>query len=128
MSLPVHDNFGQRSLFQEVWPSSGYSHLTVSDAGRLLITSAFLRHLFERPELTPMDTSCAKERALHRALLEDPERPVGELELQSISDADTRENYRVALGFRNFLLQQDSIESAYLALVSGKAGQMTPPI
>ena len=128
MSLPVHDNFGQRSIFRDAWPSSGYSHLTVSDTGRLKISSAFLRYLFERPELMPIETSCAKERALHRVLLEDPGRPVGELELQSISDADTRENYRVALGFRNFLLQQDSIESAYLALVSGKAGQMTPPI
>lgn len=112
----------------ELWPPCGYRLLKVTAEHQLQVTDAFLRHFFSRPELLPVATSCARERALHQALLDDPGRPVAELELGVLDDPDARENYRVALAFRHLLVQQGTLDRAYLALVGGKAGQMTPPV
>jgi hypothetical protein len=112
----------------DFWPSCGYPHLAVTDGNHLQLTEAFLRHLFRRPELAPMETSCARERALHAALLEAPYRPVRDEELDALLDPDARENYQIALEFRELLMAHGTLESAYLALTGGRAGQRVPPV
>ena len=42
-----------------LWPTCGYSLLTPNEAGHLVVTDDFLRFLLERPELTPIASSCA---------------------------------------------------------------------
>ncbi|MEE4375972.1 MAG: DUF6352 family protein [Candidatus Competibacteraceae bacterium] len=111
----------------EIWPSCGYDTVSVNDHDYLIITDNFLRHFFQRPELVPIDTSCQREIALFQALLDDPRRSVQALEIQAISDADARENYRVALDFRDVLLRHATLESAYLALTSSTVPHSTPP-
>lgn len=111
-----------------IWPSCEAHLLAVDDAGRLRASDAFLRSFMQRPELIPIDDSCANERALHRALLERPRRVVDDTELAALADADARENYRLALALRDLLLRHDTLESAYLALTSGRDPVPLPSI
>jgi Family of unknown function (DUF6352) len=48
--------------------------------------------------------------------MERPRRAVGDKELESIEDADARDNYRVMLGFRQKLLDAGTIEGCYMSL------------
>ena len=50
------------------WPLCGYTFLETNTAGHLVVTDDFLRFLLERPELAPMETSCAAEINLHQYL------------------------------------------------------------
>jgi hypothetical protein len=52
--------------------------------------------------------------------------PVPAETLAAIEDADTRENYRVLLGFRDGLLAQPTIESFYLSLFRAAAVRLPP--
>lgn len=85
----------------DFWQASGYHLLDRDGAGRMRVTPAFLAAYLERPEMQPVEESCAAERALHVALAADP---------------DARDNYRHVLGFRDHLLAHGSVEAAYLAL------------
>ncbi len=67
----------------------------------------------------PVEESNDAERALHAALMAEPRRPVSEKELQSIDDADTRENYAVVLRFRERLLAAGTVEGCYQQLFRG---------
>jgi hypothetical protein len=49
-----------------------------------------------------------------------PRRQVSEEELQSIEDADARDNYRIMLRFRDRLVAAGTVEGAYLGLFKGK--------
>jgi hypothetical protein len=100
------------------WPSCGYQLLDIDDDNRLQVNDEFLRYLYRRPELEPVAESCASERKLHRALLKKPQRGVSDAEIEAIADADARENYRFALTFRDLLLTSESLENAYMQLVS----------
>ncbi len=100
----------------DFWQASGYHLLDRDGAGRMRVTPAFLAAYLERPEMRPVEESCAAERALHEALAADPARPVGEDELAKLADADARDNYAHLLGFRDHLLAHDTVEAAYLAL------------
>lgn len=111
----------------DFWLSSGYGLLDRDAGGGLVVTDAFLRAVLARPEVAPMEESCAAERALHAALLADPRRRVTEAELAAIRDPDGRENYEVVLGFRDALLAHHSLESYYLSVFrAGRVG--VPPL
>ncbi len=111
----------------DFWPSCGYGLLGATPAGRLCVGDAFLRRFLARPELSLVPESCAAERALHRSLLEDPARGVREAEIDTLADADARQNYRVWLRFRDRLLAAPDLESAYVALFQGD-GVDVPPL
>lgn len=111
----------------EFWRSSGF-HLLARDANRRLrVTDEFLRAYLLRPELSPLSESCAAERALHAELLERPRMAVAAERILPLPDADTRENYRLLLAFRDRLLAAGTIEGCYLATFR-EANVALPPL
>lgn len=100
----------------DFWDSCGYQLLERGPGGRLLVTDAYLRAFFERPELALVAESCAAERALHELLLESPRARVDAQALAQIADADARENYAVMLRFRDQLLAAPTLEAFYFDL------------
>ncbi|MCS6878321.1 MAG: DUF6352 family protein [Geminicoccaceae bacterium] len=104
----------------DFWRTSGWKLLARDDAGRHHITDAFLAAWLHRPELVPPEDACPAERALHRALLEQPRRPVTPVALVAIRDPDARENWEVFAAFRDHLLAHPTLEDAYLALFLGE--------
>lgn len=110
----------------DFWKSSGF-HLLMRDGdGRLRVTDDFLRAYLRRPELSPVEESCAAERALHAKLLDDPRAQATDDDLARIADPDAQENYRLMLDFRDRLLSAKTIENAYLSAYIGEAGPMAP--
>ena len=106
-------------MAQDFWRRSGF-HLLGRDAlGRLLVSDDFLRAYYLRPELRPVEESCASEIALHRALLAAPRMLVPDERIEAIADADVRSNYRVLLDFRARLLAAPTLEACYLGLFAG---------
>ena len=96
--------------------------------GQLPVTDDFLRLLIQRPELELVAESCAAEHALHAALLEQPSRAVSAADIKALADPDAQENYQVVLAFRDLLLAQNSLESAYLAVCQGKVKSLIAPV
>lgn len=111
----------------DFWRASGYGLLTHDRRGRLVLSDDYLRAYLMRPELRPVDESGPGERALHAALLESPRKPIGDKELATIEDADTRDNYQVVLAFRDRLLAAPTLEDAYLKLFL-ESGHRTPAL
>ncbi|HEY7658751.1 MAG TPA: DUF6352 family protein [Burkholderiales bacterium] len=100
----------------DFWASCGYNLLRKRSDGRLAVTDDYLRLYYARPELAPVAESCAAERALHAALMDEPRRPVAGGEIDAIADPDARENYRVMMRFRDRLLAAESLEAFYVDL------------
>ena len=73
----------------DFWPGCGYEHLARDERGGLRPGSGWWRLFLARPELAPVDESCAAERALHAALLEQPTRKVTAERLARLHAADT---------------------------------------
>ncbi|MDX1540196.1 MAG: DUF6352 family protein [Geminicoccaceae bacterium] len=110
----------------EVWRSSG-RHLLARTSAGLVVTDDFLRAFLLRPELAPVEESCAAERRLHERLFERPKDPVASDDVARLADPDACENWQAFLAFRSRLLAQPSIAAAYLDLVGrGMAG--IPPL
>ena len=76
--------------------------------------------------MRPVEESCAAERALHAALMDDPRRAVAEAEIDSIADQDARDNYRILLRFRARLLEAGTVEACYAALFRGEQIDVPP--
>jgi hypothetical protein len=74
----------------------------------------------------PVEASDDAERALHASLMAEPRRRVAQAELDALSDADARDNYRVVLRLRDRLLQAGTIEACYMSLF--KAPVDLPPL
>lgn len=111
----------------EFWRSSGYRLVRPTAEGRVAPSDDFLRAYFLRPEMLPVEDSCEREVLLHRALLEDPRRPVTAADLAQLADPDARENYGVVVRFRDLLLARPTLEAVYLDLIRrGTAG--VPPL
>jgi hypothetical protein len=85
----------------------------------LRVTDDFLRAYCLRPEIHPVEESCAAERALHAALMEEPRRPVADAEIDAIADDDARDNYRILLRFRGRLIEAGTVEGCYATLFRG---------
>ena len=106
----------------DFWRHSGF-HLLQRDAhGMLGVTDDYLRAYFARPEVAPVADSCAQERALFAALLDDPRRAVAPAEIDAMADADAREAYRIVLRFRELLLAAGTVEGCYMALFRSPDG------
>ena len=56
----------------EFWRSSGFHLLARNAAGQLAVSDDFLRAYLLRPEIHPVDESCAAECKLHAALMAEP--------------------------------------------------------
>jgi hypothetical protein len=111
----------------EFWRSSGYQLLTTDESGRLTVRDDFLRAYWLRPEVTPVEESCAAEVALHDELMANPRVAVPPARLASLADPDARDNYAAVLRFRDRLLARPTVEAAYLDLVrTGVSG--IPPL
>jgi hypothetical protein len=114
---------------QELWPSSGYRLLSRNSTGRLTVTDDFLRAYLVRPEIAPQPESCYAERALHAELLDNPRLAVDAQRLDTLSDPDARENYRIVLAFRDRLIAADTIEACYRGLFEdGGSPVPVPPL
>ncbi len=100
----------------DFWRSCGYNLLARGADGRLVVTDDYLRAYYTRPELAPTAESCADERALHSALMENPRLEADERRIAAIKDEDARSNYRVMLRFRDQLLAAPSLEAFYSGL------------
>jgi uncharacterized protein DUF6352 len=112
---------------RDFWKSAGMHLLERGPEGWLLVTPQFLRAYYTRPEVHPLETSCAQEVALHDALMEDPFRPVTEAEIAALADSEAADNYRVVLAFRDVLARAGTIEGAYLRLMR-QANVAIPPV
>ncbi|GAB4183942.1 MAG: DUF6352 family protein [Thalassobaculales bacterium] len=111
----------------DFWRHSGYHLLDRRADGRLLVSDGLLRAYLRRPEIRPVEESCAAERVLHAQLLELPRLPVEAARIEALADPDARDNYRVLLGFRDRLLAADCLESAYIGIVRDP-GHRVPPL
>jgi hypothetical protein len=111
---------------KDFWISCGHHLLDRNDSGGLVVTDEFLKAYFVRPELMPPDEACDVERRLHRDLLADPRRQVAPREIETMADADARENWRFVLAFRDLLLRHATLEAAYLALIRSDSVQLPP--
>ena len=105
------------SAWPDFWRSSGYRLVHPTAGGQIGLTDDFLRAWFLRPEVVPVEESCAREIQLHESLLQDPRRQVSDADLAQLADPDARENYEVILRLRDRLLAQPTLEAAYLELV-----------
>lgn len=106
----------------DFWRHSGF-HLLERDArGRLVVTDDYLRAFFAREEVAPVAESCARERALSSALLENPRRRVTLAELDGLADADARDNYGIVLRFRDRLVEAGTVEGCYMSLFRAPDG------
>ncbi|MBE0614904.1 MAG: hypothetical protein IH604_14635 [Burkholderiales bacterium] len=114
-------------MARDFWRHSGFHLLQREASGRLRLTDDFLRAYYLRPELRPVDASCAGEIALHQAMMAAPRAQVSAAQIDAIADADARSNYRVMLDFRARLLAASTLETCYLGLFSG-GNVSVPPL
>ncbi|MDX1376445.1 MAG: DUF6352 family protein [Burkholderiales bacterium] len=110
----------------EFWRSSGFHLLARNAAGQLAVTDDFLRAYLMRPEIHPVEESCAAERALHAALMAEPRRAVSAAGLEAIADVDARDNYRLMLRFRDRLIAAGTLEACYAELFRAGAIDVPP--
>jgi hypothetical protein len=110
----------------DFWLSCGHHLLDRDGSGGLPVTDEFLKAYLARPELTPPPEACAAERAIHHALLADPQRPVTPAQIAAIADADARENWELMIAWRDHLVRHVTLEAAYLDIV--RRGRKFPHI
>ena len=111
---------------KDFWISSGHHLLDRGSDGGLHITDEFLKLYLARPELIPPAEACAIERALHAALLADPRMRVSVSDIDAITDADARENWKLMIAFRDRLLRHKTLEAAFKELVQCGFGNVPP--
>ena len=112
----------------DFWRDSGFHLLQRGERGHLLVTDDFLRAYFNRPEVRPLEESCAAERSLHEALLRNPREAVSEARLGALADPDARENYQIVLAFRDRLVAAGTLEQCYLELFLKQGPVPVPPL
>jgi hypothetical protein len=111
---------------REFWKSAGLHLLERGPQGWLEVTPDFLRAYYTRPEVHPIETSCAAEIELHEALMAEPFLEVPPARVAAIADADAAENYRHVLALRDVLHAAGTIEGAYLRLIRGERVHVPP--
>jgi Family of unknown function (DUF6352) len=100
------------------WIHSGLALLDVSEQGKLLLTDDFLRAYLRRPELALVEESCSAENRVHALLQHNPRGHVADSEIEQMIDVDVRDNWRLFLKFRHYLMQASTIEAAYFDILS----------
>lgn len=112
---------------RDFWKSAGLHLVEIGPEGWLKVTPQLLLAYWTRPEVHPIETSCAEEIRLHEELLADPFLPVDEARLARLADPDAIDNYRAVLAFREILMAAGTIEGAYLRIA--RASRISiPPI
>lgn len=111
----------------DFWKSAGMHLVKVGENGWLTVTPDFMRAYYTRPEVHPIDTSCAEETKLFEDLMADPFLEVREDRLKRIADEDAAYNYKVVLDFRAQLADAETIEGAYLNMMRSQKLN-TPPV
>jgi hypothetical protein len=92
----------------------------------VVVSDDFLKTYLARPEINPPADACIAERSLHSKLLDDPRAVITPNEVSAIADSDARENWGTLLAWRDHLVQHQTLEAAYLALV--REGLRFPPL
>jgi hypothetical protein len=110
------------------WRHSGLFLCGKDAHGYCEVTDELLAAYFWRPEVRPIESSCPAELALHARLVAAPRDAVSEAELAALADADARDNYRIALKFRDRLVKHQTLEATYLALLRQPGGVDVPPL
>ena len=110
----------------DFWKSAGLHLVEIDDRGWLTVTPDYLRAYLTRPEVHPIDTSCAEEVALFEDLMADPFQAVEPERLNRIADADAEENYGFLLRFRDTLVAAGTLEEGYLRLMRGGRADLPP--
>jgi len=113
-------------MTRDFWKSAGLHLFQPDGDNRLPVSADFLRAYYTRPEIHPVEESCAVEHAIFEQLMADPFAPVTPEQIAEIADPDAALNYRVVLGFRDHLALHGTIEAAYLALFDGRAITVPP--
>jgi len=121
-------NKAQAPRTPDFWKSAGYHLVSHNADGWLNVTDDLLRAYYTRPEIHPVDESCDNEHRLFERLMSDPFTQISTADIATINDADTRENYRIILDYRDFLVRHGSIEAAYAALFKEGATVQIPPL
>ncbi|MCL4765227.1 MAG: hypothetical protein KJZ80_03225 [Hyphomicrobiaceae bacterium] len=111
---------------RDFWRSAGLHLVEIDPEGWLTTTPQLLLAYFTRPEIHPIETSCAEEVRLHEELLADPFRPVEETRLARLQDPDAASNYRAVLALRDLLTSAGTIEGAYLKLARASNVALPP--
>jgi len=122
----VHEEVLTAPADRDYWQDCGYRLLHTDACGQLVVTDDFLRHLLRRPELAPIGTSCAAERALHARLLQTPRADIAAQTLAELADRDAADNYGVWLRFRARLLAKPTVQASYRALFEGAGVDVAP--
>ena len=112
-------------MSHEFWKSSGFHLVSRNADGWLDVTPDLIRAYLTRPEVHPIEESCAAEVATFEALMEDPFLAIPDDRLAGFEDSDAADNYRVVLRFRDALKDSGTLEGAYLALM--RSGTITVP-
>jgi hypothetical protein len=102
---------------RDFWLASGHHLLDRNARGWLTVTDEFLKAYLARPELVPPTDACAAERRIHAILLADPRQIITASDMASIADADARENWQMMITWRDRLVQNETLEAAYLDIV-----------
>ena len=113
-------------LGQDFWKSSGWHLLDKNEEGYLNVTEDFIAAYFERPELIPIEESCSNERDLHKKLTLNPTMKVENKDLEKFKDKDSAFNYQMVLNFRDFILQQLTLETALVNISKGEKINFPP--
>jgi uncharacterized protein DUF6352 len=111
---------------REFWKSAGMHLVERGPEGWLQVTPAFLRAYYTRPEMHPVEESCAAEVRLHEELMADPLRPVEPARLDALADREAAANYRLVLDFRDMLVRAGTIEGAYLRSMRQESVSIPP--
>jgi len=90
------------------------------------VTDDWLRAYLFRPELAPVEESCAAEHALHESLAEDPRAIIDDAALGKLADPDVQGNYRAYRTYRDRLLARPTIEAAYLDMIENGIDGIPP--
>jgi hypothetical protein len=110
---------------QDFWASSGFQLLDRSGHG-LVATDAWIARFLERDELRPPAEAGPRERELHRRLSQDPRAPVPAAALNSVEDADARDNWAQFLRFRDRVLAHATLEACYVDLFRRESVDLSP--
>lgn len=110
----------------DFWKSAGMHLVEINDDGWLTVTPDYLRAYYTRPEVHPIDTSCAEETRLFEDLMADPFLAIPEERLGKLQDQDAAYNYKVVLGFRSHLMDAGTIEGAYLRIMRSEQLDIPP--
>lgn len=111
---------------REYWVASGHHLTRLTASGWMGVTDELLLAWLARPEVLPPEDACAAEMALHARLMEAPRAPVEAADITAMADPDARENWTFLMRLRDALVEEGTVEGAYLALV--RSGEKLPVV